>query len=92
MCSSDLAAQGGGLTVIFALIVRKARDLAENRRMSALVQGGGYIVAATGPSVVGAVHEASAGWTAPLLVVLGSITVLAVAGTAAAGGRTPRPA
>jgi len=86
------AAQGGGITVIFALIVRKARDLAENRRMSALVQGGGYIVAATGPSVVGAVHEASGGWTAPLLVLLTSITVLAVAGTAAAGGRTPRPA
>ena len=85
------AAQGGGITVIFALIVRKARDLAENRRMSALVQGGGYIVAATGPSVVGAVHEASGGWTAPLLVVLASITVLAVAGTAAAGGRKARP-
>jgi len=86
------AAQGGGLVVIFALVVRKARDLTENRRMSALVQGGGYIVAATGPSVVGAVHEATAGWTAPLLVVLGSITVLAVFGTAAAGGRHPRPA
>ena len=86
------AAQGGGLVVIFALVVRKARDLTENRRMSALVQGGGYIVAATGPSVVGAVHEATAGWTAPLLVVLGSITVLAVFGTAAAGGRDPRPA
>jgi CP family cyanate transporter-like MFS transporter len=85
------AAQGGGLTVIFALVVRKARDLAENRRMSALVQGGGYIVAATGPSVVGAVHEATAGWTAPLLVVLGAITVLAVFGVAAAGGRDPRP-
>lgn len=84
------AAQGGGITVIFALIVRKARDLAENRRMSALVQGGGYIVAATGPSVVGAAHEASGGWTAPLLVVLTSITVLAVAGTAAAGGREAR--
>ena len=86
------AAQGGGLVVIFALVVRKARDLTENRRMSALVQGGGYIVAATGPSVVGAVHEATAGWTAPLLVVLGSITVLAVFGTAAAGGQDPRPA
>jgi CP family cyanate transporter-like MFS transporter len=85
------AAQGGGLVVIFALVVRKARDLAENRRMSALVQGGGYVVAATGPSVVGAVHEATAGWTAPLLVVLGAILVLAVFGTAAAGGRRPRP-
>jgi CP family cyanate transporter-like MFS transporter len=86
------AAQGGGITVIFALIVRKARDLVENRRMSAFVQAGGYIVAATGPSVMGAAHEATAGWTAPLLVMLGAIAVLAVFGAAAAGGRDPRPA
>ena len=41
-CSIAGAAQGGGLVVIFALAVRQARDLTENRRMSALVQGGGY--------------------------------------------------
>jgi CP family cyanate transporter-like MFS transporter len=79
-CVFGGAAQGGGLTVIFALVVRKARDAAENRRMSALVQGGGYTVAATGPFVVGAVHEASGGWTAPLAVVIASILVLTVAG------------
>jgi MFS transporter, CP family, cyanate transporter len=79
------AAQGGGLTVIFAMVVRHARDLAENRRMSAMVQGGSYVVASTGPTVVGAVHAATAGWTAPLLVVLGAIAVFGVAGTASAG-------
>ena len=77
------AAQGGGL-VVFALVVRIARDLTENRRVSALVQGGGYVVAATGPTVMGAVHEATGGWTAPLLVVLGAIALLAVAGAASA--------
>ena len=75
--------------MIFALIVRQARDLAENRRMSALVQGGGYVVAATGPTVVGAVHAATGGWTAPLLVVLAAIALLAVAGTVSAGPRAP---
>jgi CP family cyanate transporter-like MFS transporter len=84
-CSIAGAAQGGGLVVIFALVVRRARDLAENRRMSALVQGGGYAVAATGPTVIGAVHEVARNWTAPLLVVLGAIALLAVAATAAAG-------
>jgi CP family cyanate transporter-like MFS transporter len=88
-CGLGGAAQGGGLVVIFALIVRRARDLAENRRMSALVQGGGYVVAAAGPTVVGAVHAATAGWTAPLLVVLAAIVLLGVAGTASAGGGTP---
>jgi CP family cyanate transporter-like MFS transporter len=84
-CVLGGAAQGGGMTVIFSLVVRKARDLAENRRMSALVQGGGYTVAATGPIVVGAVHGASGGWTVPLLVVLAAIALLAVAGTTSAG-------
>lgn len=86
-CVFGGAAQGGGLTVIFAAIVRSARDLAENRRMSALVQGGGYTVAATGPYVLGAVHEASGQWTAPLLVVLASILVLTVAGLLSSGER-----
>jgi CP family cyanate transporter-like MFS transporter len=84
-CLLGGAAQGGGLTVIFALVVRKARDLTENRQMSALVQGGGYVVAAAGPTVVGAVHGATGGWTWPLLVVLAAIALLAVAGVASAG-------
>jgi CP family cyanate transporter-like MFS transporter len=83
-CVLGGAAQGGGLTVIFALVVRAARDAAENRRFSALVQGGGYTVAAAGPPVLGAVHAATGGWTAPLLVVLAAIALLAAAGTAAA--------
>jgi MFS transporter, CP family, cyanate transporter len=85
-CAFGGAAQGGGITVIFALIVRKARDAAENRRISALVQGGGYTVAATGPFVVGAVHEASNGWTAPLVVVIASVLVLTVAGLLSSRG------
>jgi CP family cyanate transporter-like MFS transporter len=84
-CIVGGAAQGGGLVVIFALVVRKARGLTENRRMSALVQGGGYVVAASGPTVVGAVHAATGGWTGPLLVVLAAIALLGVAGTVSAG-------
>ena len=80
-------AQGGGVTVVFIAIVRRSRDLTENRRLSAMVQGGGYVVAATGPLVIGAVHDATGGWTVPLLVILGAVAVMAVAGTASAGGR-----
>ena len=81
-------AQGGGITVVFIAIVRRSRDLTENRRLSAMVQGGGYAVAATGPLAIGAVHDVTGGWTAPLLVILGAVIVMAVAGTASAGGRT----
>ena len=83
-CGVGGAAQGGGLVVIFALIVRSARDLADNRRMSALVQGGAYVVAATGPTVVGAAHAVTAGWTVPLLVVLAAIALFGVAATVSA--------
>lgn len=85
-CALGGGAQGGGITAIFAMVVRGARDLTENRRMSATVQGVGYLAAATGPSVLGALHEGSASWDVPLLVVLGSIVVLAVAGISAAAG------
>jgi MFS transporter, CP family, cyanate transporter len=97
-CCLAGAAQGGGITVIFIAIVRRSRDLTDNRRMSALVQGGGYTVAATGPLVVGAVHDATGGWTVPLLVILGAVAVIAIAGAPASGGRpgegpddAPRP-
>ena len=83
-CGVGGAAQGGGLVVIFALIVRSAHDLADNRRLSALVQGGAYVVAATGPTVVGAAHAVTAGWTVPLLVVLAAIALFGIAAAASA--------
>ncbi|WP_345713227.1 CynX/NimT family MFS transporter, partial [Kineococcus glutinatus] len=90
-CALAGAAQGGGITVLFVAVVLRARDAAENRRLSAAMQCGGYAVAATGPLAVGAAHGASGGWTAPLLVVLAAVVLLAVAGALSAG-RTTVPA
>lgn len=84
-------AQAGGLVAIFSLIVRVARDAAESRRFSALVQGGGYTVAGAAPPVLGAVHAATGGWTAPLMVVLAAVAVLAVAGCSTGGRWATRP-
>ena len=86
-CCLAGAAQGGGITVIFIAIVRRSADPSESRRLSAMVQGGGYAVAATGPLLLGTAHDATGGWTVPLLVILGAVAVMAVAGTASAGGR-----
>ena len=87
-CCLAGAAQGGGITVIFIAIVRRSADVTDSRRLSAMVQGGGYVVAGTGPLVLGTVHDATGGWAMPLLVILGAVVVMAVAGTASAGGRT----
>jgi CP family cyanate transporter-like MFS transporter len=78
------AAQGGGITVIFIIIVRLVSNDDDARRMSAFVQGGGYLIGSAGPLVAGALHGATGDWTAPLLVVLVAVLVLGVVGTLAA--------
>lgn len=74
-------AQGGGITVIFIAVIKLARDQAAAGRMSAVVQGVGYCFAALAPTVVGYVHGASGSWTAPLLVILGSVVVFILGAT-----------
>lgn len=78
------AAQGGGITVIFIVIVRIVSSDADARRMSAFVQGGGYLIGSAGPLVAGSLHGATGDWTAPLLVVLVAVLTLGVVGTVAA--------
>lgn len=78
------AAQGGGITVVFIVIVRIVSSDADARRMSAFVQGGGYLLGSAGPLVAGSLHGATGDWTAPLLVVLVAVLTLGVAGTISA--------
>ncbi|TPG07031.1 CynX/NimT family MFS transporter [Curtobacterium flaccumfaciens] len=78
------AAQGGGITVIFIVIVRIVSSDADARRMSAFVQGGGYLIGSAGPLLAGALHGATGTWTAPLLVVLVAVLTLGVVATFAA--------
>lgn len=74
------AAQGGGITIVFIIIVRMATTDTDARRLSALVQGGGYALAALGPLAIGGLHDASGAWTVPLLAVFASVLVLGVSG------------
>ena len=84
-CGFGGAAQGGGFTVIFSVVVARAVDLRDSRMMSAAVQGVGYCLGATGPFVVGFVHSASASWLAPMLVVAAAVVLMATAGSVAIG-------
>ncbi len=72
-------AQGGNFTVIFTVIASTTHSQAAARRMSATVQSIGYTAGALGPSVLGAVHTSSGGWSAPLTVVLVAIVTMACA-------------
>ncbi|WP_125778212.1 CynX/NimT family MFS transporter [Antribacter gilvus] len=88
-CSLAGVAQGGNFAVIFTLVAQRTDNPAQARRTAATVQLVGYACAATGPSVLGAVHAATHGWDAPLLVVLGALTTMAAAMIVATARRRP---
>jgi CP family cyanate transporter-like MFS transporter len=64
----------GVATVTFPLILTliglRARTPEGTAALSAFTQSTGYLVAALGPFLVGVVHDASGGWTAPLVLLL----------------------
>lgn len=71
-------AQGGGITILFTLVVMVSTDARHARRLSAFVQGVGYSLAALSPTVVGATHDATGGWTVPMIVVGAGVFVFIV--------------
>lgn len=83
-------AQAANFVVLFTVVTAAAGSPADVRRMSATVQTVGYAVAAATPSVVGALHTATAGWTVPLLAVVALLTLMTVTHTVAAGALTRR--
>lgn len=84
-------AQGGTFTVVFTVVIKRARSLDENRRMTALIQSVGYAIASTGPIVIGGLREAAGSWQAPLVFVLGALVAMAVTGFLAIRSRTTPP-
>jgi len=57
-----------GLGVFYTMA--RAPDPVTAASLSAFAQGIGYLIASTGPLVVGFLHDASGGWTVPGLVLL----------------------
>ncbi|HEY8373793.1 MAG TPA: MFS transporter [Pseudonocardiaceae bacterium] len=80
--------QGAGFGLALSLIGLRAGDAAIAARLSSMAQGIGYVVAATGPLVVGVLSEISGGWTVPLVVLLGVAAVQLACGLGA--GRAVR--
>lgn len=76
-------AQGGTFTVLFTVVIQRARSLDENRRMTAFIQAVGYGFASLGPILMGYLRDAAGGWTAPFLLVLVAVVVMAACGLTA---------
>jgi CP family cyanate transporter-like MFS transporter len=79
-------AQGGTFTLVFIVVVELATTDSEAGRGSALVQGIGYAIGATGPSVFGALHDLTGGWTVPLLAIVVAVALLATGASLASRG------
>jgi CP family cyanate transporter-like MFS transporter len=80
--------QGGALGLGLILPVLRGGDAASVGALTAMSLCVGYMVAATGPWVLGVVHDLTGGWTAALIA-LAAITVLELApGLPASRART----
>lgn len=79
---------GGGLIVLaLALFGLRTRGHGEAAALSGMAQSCGYLLAAAGPLVVGAVHDRTSGWTAPLVVLLVILVGELIAGLGASRHR-----
>jgi CP family cyanate transporter-like MFS transporter len=91
----------GAFPVLLALMNLRTRTSAGAASLSGFTQGVGYAVAGTGPLLVGVLYDATGGWTAALLFLIGTLVVLLVAAVVACrpvmledtwGPRGPAPA
>lgn len=62
--------QGGALGIALTLMVLRSGDAHTAARLSGMAQTWGYLLAAAGPVVLGAVHQATGGWTVPIALLL----------------------
>ncbi|MFD5704099.1 CynX/NimT family MFS transporter [Streptomyces lasiicapitis] len=79
--------QGAAISLALLFIVQRAPDARHVAQLSSMAQCFGYILAATGPAILGAVHDSSHNWTVPLVVLLVLLVPQVVVGVGAARNR-----
>jgi CP family cyanate transporter-like MFS transporter len=81
-------AQGAALSLALLTIVLRSADSETAAKLSSMAQSGGYLLAASGPFVMGLLHAATGTWTAPLAFLIAVAVIIWVPGLAAARNRT----
>jgi MFS transporter, CP family, cyanate transporter len=79
--------QGLAISLAVLFIVHRSPDNRHAAQLSSMAQCFGYVLAAAGPFVLGAVHQLSGGWAAPLLLLTATLLPQALAGIGAARDR-----
>ncbi len=78
---------GASFGLSLLLLVVRAADAETAAALSGMAQSVGYFVAALGPALFGALHDATGGWTLPLLSLLAAFAVQSVMGWGAGRDR-----
>ena len=79
--------QGVSLSLALGYIVARAPDSHHAAHLSTMAQSVGYMLAAAGPFMLGALHGATGGWTLPMLVLIVLLAPLLIAGLVASQDR-----
>jgi len=77
-------AQGGGFALALTLIVLRSPTPLVAARLGGIAQCLGYLLAALGPIVIGALHDLTGGWTWPVAVLLAVLVPMLRVGWGAA--------
>ncbi len=80
--------QGAGFATALSFLGLRASDSHVVARLSGMSQGVGYVIAALGPLAVGAVHDATGGWSVPTVLLLVVSVLMVVPGLGAGRDRT----
>ncbi|MFI0481816.1 CynX/NimT family MFS transporter [Actinomadura sp. 9N215] len=80
--------QGLGFASALSFIGLRAHDAQVAAQLSGMAQGVGYVIAALGPLAIGALHDATNGWTVPIAAVLLVCAVMTLPGLAAGRNRS----
>jgi len=72
--------QGAALGLSIFLFTARAPDAAASASLSGFAQGVGYLIASTGPLLIGFLHAATSGWTVPVWALLAVTAVELVTG------------
>jgi CP family cyanate transporter-like MFS transporter len=80
--------QGASFPLALTLIVLRSGSAGLTSGLSTHVQGGGYLLAAAGPLLVGALHQLTGSWSASLVVLIAVLVPQALSGIGAGRERT----
>jgi cyanate transporter len=79
--------QGVGFATALSFIGLRAGDAHVTAQLSGMSQGLGYVIAALGPLAVGAMHDATHGWSVPAVLLLAVSVAMLIPGLGAGRNR-----